>query len=451
MNNIRTILRKIRLKSLHLVKPNYKAILAILSILAVVGLVITFVLFPPVWAPRFKKADRDSSYIYAAENKIFNVEIGIKDANKPFVQFSTSENSSMKFSLLDSAETIEKPIKKGNKITFEEIMNGVDLSYETLTNGIKEEIVLKQAPQSNEFLFTMELEATGTQEIMADFPNPVFYDENGNYLFHFAEPFAFDASGNRTDEVTMQIKKSPIESNYQLRLSVDEQWLYSPDRVYPITIDPTVLHDTSGEFDNGEFNRVADSGAAQIEAYYEELPKDEDTSALYHMDTAEFCGAGDLYVCDTSGKSRTGTLNGSAARVAGKFDTGIDTGSTTSDYLGLPAVDIGNEWTAEIWFKMPLTSTGSSWHTLLKGNPNDHQVIVQRSDMQLGMYDNATAGAFRGTGFIINTLQDGWHHMAVVGIGGNQNFYIDGDYVGKTDTQSTTEISAVGKIGRAHV
>jgi len=107
-------------------------------------------------------------------------------------------------------------------------------------------------------------------------------------------------------------------------------------------------------------------------------------------------------------------------------------------------VSIGSAWTAEAWFKYPLTSTGASWSTLYRSSVDDHQVIVNRGDMQLGMYDNATSGGFRGTGFIMSTLSNGWHHLSAVGAGGVQNFYVDGKYVGQTDRQSTSDIKAIG-------
>jgi hypothetical protein len=150
---------------------------------------------------------------------------------------------------------------------------------------------------------------------------------------------------------------------------------------------------------------------------------------------------------DFSGNGYTATFVGSPSWVTGKFGGAVSTGNTSSDYLQTSGVvDLGSTWTASAWFKYPLSGIGSTWNTLFRsnGDGNDHQVIIRKSDMHLGMYDNTTATAFRTTGFVMSTLSAGWHHLTVTGTGGVQNFYVDGVYVGQTDKQSTGNIYAVG-------
>ncbi len=150
-------------------------------------------------------------------------------------------------------------------------------------------------------------------------------------------------------------------------------------------------------------------------------------------------------VNDTSGNGRNGSFQGSTSwAIPGKYGSGAYTGNTTGDSITVPNVSIGSAWTAEAWFKYPLTTTGNSWNTLFRSSVTDHQVIVSRGDMQLGMYDNATGGGYRGTGFIMSTLSNGWHHLAVSGASGTQKFYVDGKYVGQTDRQSTQDIGVIG-------
>ncbi|MDP3014987.1 MAG: LamG domain-containing protein [bacterium] len=147
---------------------------------------------------------------------------------------------------------------------------------------------------------------------------------------------------------------------------------------------------------------------------------------------------------DSSGNSKTASFIGSPSWVTGKIGTGVNTGNTVSDYINAPNVSLGSTWTATAWFQYPLTSTGSSWWTLFRGNAGDHQVIVERKVSQLGMYDNVGGTGFRGTGFYMTSLSTGWHHIAVTGSGGKQNFYINGNYVGQSDKQSTTDIKSIG-------
>jgi VCBS repeat-containing protein len=134
--------------------------------------------------------------------------------------------------------------------------------------------------------------------------------------------------------------------------------------------------------------------------------------------------------------------------VAGLPDAGNALGidGANERVLLSPVADINAAWTAECWFTYPLSSAASGWNTLFRGSNYDHQAIVRRSDMQLGMYDSYTSGNFRGTGFYINTLSAGWHHIAVVGEGAGQKFYIDGKLVGQVDRKSTDNIYSVGNV-----
>jgi hypothetical protein len=149
-------------------------------------------------------------------------------------------------------------------------------------------------------------------------------------------------------------------------------------------------------------------------------------------------------VYDRSGNNNNGTFTGSPSWTFGKYGSAVDCGNTTGDYINVPNVDLPAAWTISAWFKMPLTSTGSSWHTLTRGNGGDHQIIVTRSTMELGTYDNVGATGFHGSGYYINSLGDGWHHIAAVGSGGSTVFYIDGQKVGTSNFQSTTDVRSIG-------
>jgi hypothetical protein len=148
-------------------------------------------------------------------------------------------------------------------------------------------------------------------------------------------------------------------------------------------------------------------------------------------------------VYDKSGTGNNAIFSGTPNWDEGKIGSGVYTGNTTADFIDAPIVDINQSWTAMAWFKYPFTSTGASWHTLFRGNGGDHQILVQRSDMQLGMYDNGGT-SFHGTGYIMTNLSLGWHHIATVGHDSVQDFYIDGVYVGQASDKSDTDIRYIG-------
>ena len=44
---------------------------------------------------------------------------------------------------------------------------------------------------------------------------------------------------------------------------------------------------------------------------------------------------------------------------------------------------------------------------------------------------------YMGSGFYMNELEEGWHHLTAIGTNGETRFFIDGEFVGKADTQSS--------------
>ena len=93
-----------------------------------------------------------------------------------------------------------------------------------------------------------------------------------------------------------------------------------------------MVHDESSEF-SGEFDRAQDTGASSypsIETYYHELPADEHTVGLWHMNNDWD---------DDSGNSHNGTAEGHATfstssflgSHAGYFD-GLGDGTSITDH-----------------------------------------------------------------------------------------------------------------------
>lgn len=88
------------------------------------------------------------------------------------------------------------------------------------------------------------------------------------------------------------------------------------------------------------------------------------------------------------------------------------------------------DWSIEAWFVYPLPNIGES-NTLVRGKDADHHILV-RNRKQLGIYlNNDSLGQnFYDSGFNMELLTEGWHHLAAVGRGDTTLFYIDGKKVG---------------------
>ena len=259
--------------------------------------------------PRITPAKRDSSYYFKTQNQLFIAGFQQRDETQPTVQFSLpqpetsripdqgSTAPSIQFKLL-GGETEKSQLKaKDQTITYQEIFPNTDLIYSTMTNGLKEEIVLKTRPeQQDKHIYRFEI-ITSKAILRPSKARhaPIVFDrtDGQGYAFQIDPPFAIDAERNRTNEVTFTIREQlndqglPIPYHYSAELHVQPDWLYAEERVYPVRIDPTIVHDTSGEatgYYHGTINNT-DSGDLYIENQY--LPSGVDIHTAVHL-AAEF-------------------------------------------------------------------------------------------------------------------------------------------------------------------
>jgi hypothetical protein len=226
-----------------------------------------------------------------------------KDKNKIAV---SRDNKSIEFST--PLEKIDTDYDK-QKARFIDQENNLEINYQLIDSGIKEEIILKQKPESNQFFSDFKI-----KNLQAFYENKqiIFEDQSGNYQFHITRPYVYDAAGNVSYAVNYELReidakeiiKNSFEGkvvkkeflsekelinldnkNYQLITTVDNDWLFSEDRVYPITIDPTIIHDTQAEFAAGSYSNTywnSTDNAIELSTYGSE--NDTNTIGLWTFD-----------------------------------------------------------------------------------------------------------------------------------------------------------------------
>ncbi len=360
-------------------------------------------------------------------------------------------NSQSKQTLVDSVEITRA---KSN----------VDLEYKVFPQGLKENIILTAPPASAsgqlaDSTFEYALNVVGltpkkdSDGIWQFYPKT---DPTARPLFSFAQPFAEDAAGIRNDNVVIDIKPGnncqktlgqltgADSACYRLTVTADQKWLTDPNRAYPVKIDPTITDNTSSLFStnpttstNSVKNRVFDTGSGaspQLEGYYHELPTDNNTVGLWHMN--ETSGAP---VADSSGNSNTGTSSSTSnvTTTAQRLGAAARTFNGTSDYVSMGNVSAlnferTNSFTVEAWIKKSSAAsniivskqlaagnfTGWGFYSLSTG-------ILQ---LNLTNIDTTNDLVMRTTSTALSDLN--WHHVAVTYDGSSSangvRMYIDG-------------------------
>jgi YD repeat-containing protein len=131
--------------------------------------------------------------------------------------------------------------------TYDEALPGVSLSYAATPDAVKESIVLEgpKSPSTIEFVLKA---SPGLAPAKTADGGVVLLTPEGQVAFTFSPPFMVDSAEPEpavSSDVSLEVGKKG--GNLTLAVVADEKWLASPDRVWPVTIDPTTTFPTPGK------------------------------------------------------------------------------------------------------------------------------------------------------------------------------------------------------------
>jgi hypothetical protein len=127
--------------------------------------------------------------------------------------------------------------KNKDSIQVNDVFQHCDLKMTLKQGMLKEDIILNNtsAPKTFEYLIRIK-DLTMTQ---ATDGSIVFSDSNGNAIFMIPKFVMFDSKKASSEDINVDIKKQG--NVYRLMVTPNENWLNSPERVYPVTVDPSVI------------------------------------------------------------------------------------------------------------------------------------------------------------------------------------------------------------------
>ncbi|WP_330186416.1 LamG-like jellyroll fold domain-containing protein [Dactylosporangium sp. AC04546] len=135
----------------------------------------------------------------------------------------------------------------GDTVVYPGVLPGVDLMFETRASGTKESIVLHSADAPTSYLFPLRLR--GLAPVLESDGSVTLRDSAGAIRVTIPAGYMTDsrfdtASGSftRSNAVRYELVEGPA-----LRVTIDGAWLRDKDRVFPVTVDPTVALDGSGD------------------------------------------------------------------------------------------------------------------------------------------------------------------------------------------------------------
>lgn len=178
---------------------------------------------------------------YAAENaeNDFTAQLPADASAAPVKVTSEAGVITMRMHGIDSA-----PVVEGASATYTDVEDASSVIYETVGSGVKENIVLDQAPADApqlSYTYTIKLSAGLTPALAADGSVRV-RETDGTTAFVIP-------AGNMSDSAAPEAGFShdvdydlhAVGTGWELTVTPDMGWLTDPSRVYPVKIDPSVL------------------------------------------------------------------------------------------------------------------------------------------------------------------------------------------------------------------
>jgi len=149
---------------------------------------------------------------------------------------------------VDGAST-SAPKLSGDSASYQNAYPGVDLSYQSGSQGVKESIVLAKAPKGAEsFSYTLKLGDLAPKQL-ADGAIAFYGSESPDPVFTIPAPYMSDAKPDANSpyglvysgKVAQSMSWDARSGTLHLTVTPDAKWLADPHRVYPVTIDPTIV------------------------------------------------------------------------------------------------------------------------------------------------------------------------------------------------------------------
>lgn len=149
---------------------------------------------------------------------------------------------------LDGAH-VGAPQVSGDTVSYPGVLPGTDLSYQSGPDGLTEKLVLTKPPAAGTaFSFTIQVSGF-TPKRLADGAIAFYGGESANPVFTIPAPYMSDAKPDANSpygvaysaKVAQSMTFDAATGTLHVSVKPDASWLASSQRVYPVTVDPTIV------------------------------------------------------------------------------------------------------------------------------------------------------------------------------------------------------------------
>ena len=124
-----------------------------------------------------------------------------------------------------------------SRAEYNNVYDNIDVCYDLIGEQLKESIIINKITKKASFCFNIECD--GLIPELNDDGSISFKDKNNNNVFYVQAPYMFDANGESSTDIDVTLNKT--HNGYEYTIIPNKKWLKDKARVYPVTIDPTII------------------------------------------------------------------------------------------------------------------------------------------------------------------------------------------------------------------
>ncbi|MGW0575453.1 LamG-like jellyroll fold domain-containing protein [Streptomyces sp. NPDC002920] len=278
-----------------------------------------------------------------------DVDFAAKATDPALASLATDASHGVSYALQGAAPV--RGTADGSTVTYDEVLPGTDLKVQPTATGVRESVVVDDADATNTWTFPLTLKGLTPTQAADGWID--LTDAAGKTVERIPPSYAYDSKVNprsgdpaTTHAVTTQLVENG--DGYALRITLDSAWLHSENRVFPVTVDPTV--------EDGWTTTYAESGAAGDHSY-------EQTVKVGSYDSGTHSAISYVNHWDTA-------WDGSGATVTAATLHLFDTWASTCTAERFDVALVTSAWTPEGVTSYPGPSKGSSIGNATPSVPN---------------------------------------------------------------------------------
>lgn len=178
---------------------------------------------------------------WAEKANSLSVNFAPSSSASDLVSFAADSSHGVSYGLRGAASVTGTA--SGSTVTYPGIEPGTDLAVEPTPTGLKESIVLHSAQAGNSWVFPLDLKGLTPKPGQSGAIDLV--DGSGKTVEEIPPAYAYDSkvnpkSGDPATTYAVSYRLETSGGKTSLAVTLDPKWLASPDRVFPVTVDPTM-------------------------------------------------------------------------------------------------------------------------------------------------------------------------------------------------------------------